>query len=299
MPGSKKRGNLWVLWPILLVIMGLTVLIPMLLRGTNVALFNAKGLIADEQSRLILLIVGILFAAAIPTLVLLYFIAWKYRESNEKPKRDPNAGRSRLVNTSIWLVPGIVMLTCALILWPVTHNLQPQHAIAGGAKPLVVQVVAQRWKWVFIYPEQQIATVNYVDLPVDTPVLFELTADEAPMSAFWIPNLGGMLYAMTGHVNKLNLLPETLGEYPGSSAEINGKGLAGMRFTARVSTQQDFDTWVSDVQQGTMVLNDTEYAELVKPSENNPPVYYAAVDSDLYNKVLLKYSAGHNHGEHE
>jgi cytochrome o ubiquinol oxidase subunit II len=276
-------------------LVGLAVLIPVLLNGTNIAVFNPKGIVADEQTRLIVLIIFILFAVAIPTIGLLYFTAWKYRETNNKATHDPTAGRSRLINTATWGIPSVVMLICAIILWPVTHTLQPQKQIAGGATPLTIQVVAQRWKWVFIYPEQQIATVNYVHLPVDTPVLFELTADEAPMSAFWIPNLGGMLYAMTGHVNRLNLLPETVGDYPGSTAEINGAGFAGMKFNVKVTSNDDFDAWVRSVQQENTVLNDAEYAKLVKPSENNVPTFYAAVDDGLYDKVLMKYAAGHNH----
>jgi cytochrome o ubiquinol oxidase subunit II len=181
-------------------------------------------------------------------------------------------------------------------MWSGTHRLVPQNQIASTAKPLTIEVVAQRWKWLFIYPEQNVATVNYVQLPSGTPVTFQLTADETPMSSFWIPNLGGMLYAMTGHVNRLNLLPTTLGDYPGSSAEINGAGFAGMKFTARVSTKDDFDNWVQGVKQQTAVLDTPEYQKLLQPSENNPAASYAAVESGLYDKVLMKYMGpGHDH----
>ena len=157
-------------------------------------------------------------------------------------------------------------------------------------------MVALRWKWLFIYPEQGIATVNYVQVPTGTPVTFELTADDAPMSSFWIPNLGGMLYAMTGHVNHLNLLAETPGDYPGSSAEINGAGFAGMKFTARATSMADFEAWVRLVKPSSEVLNAAEYERLLEPSENNPAVVYASVDRDLYDKVLMKYNGAHNHG---
>ena len=152
-----------------------------------------------------------------------------------------------------------------------------------------------RWKWVFIYPEQQIATVNFVNVPVGTPVTFELTADEAPMSSFWIPNLGGQLYSMTGHVNRLNLMAEEAGDYPGSSAEINGAGFAGMKFTARASQPKDFDAWVQRVKQSSDVLDAASYKSLVQPSENNPAVFYSAYDNDLYDTVVTKYMGSHDH----
>src|SRR3989344_4177726 len=116
-----------------------------------------------------------------------------------------------------------------------------------------------RWKWLFIYPEQGIATVNFVQIPVNRPIQFELTADETPMSSFWIPNLGGQLYTMTSHVNRLNLMADTPGEYTGSSAEINGAGFAGMKFTARVGSQEDFDRFVQNVKRYPSVLNTTTY----------------------------------------
>jgi cytochrome o ubiquinol oxidase subunit 2 len=278
-----------------LVLVYLVVLIAVLLQGHNVALFNPKGFIASEQLKLTLLSVGIMLLIAIPTIGFLYFTAWKYRESNHKPKRDADARHGRFFIAGMWLVPFAFLLVLAPIMWSATHKLEPQKQIASDAEPLTIQVVAMRWKWVFIYPEQKIATVNYVQIPVDTPVTFELTADEAPMSSFWIPNLGGMLYAMSGHMNPLNLMADTIGEYPGSSAEINGAGFAGMKFTANATSKEDFDLWVREVSMTSDTLSAAEYEELLKPSENNPVALYSAIDSDLYAKVLMKYMGAHEH----
>lgn len=284
--------------PILLVLTGLTLLIAMLLRGNNVALFNSKGMIAQQQQNLLLLTVGIMLIVAIPALFLVYFIAWRYRESNGKPKRDPNAGHSKTLNASIWLVPTMFAVVLAMIMWPATHRLEPKKQIASDAQPLTIQVVALRWKWLFIYPEQKIATVNYVQVPVNTPVTFELTADDAPMSSFWIPQLGGMLYAMTGHVNRLNLMADTVGEYQGSSAEINGAGFAGMKFTASATSQESFDQWVRNVRLTSSALDSTTYSELLKPSEDHPAAYYTVATS-LYDTVLMKYAGSHAHMSEE
>jgi cytochrome o ubiquinol oxidase subunit II len=297
MPKIRKRNNVArSVGALFLWLAFLAMILKVLLEGNNIALFNPKGVIAQQQLNLMLLIVGILLIVAVPTIVLLYFTAWKYRESNGKAKRDPGAGHGRLLTLSIWLIPTVFMTVLAVIMWSAAHRLAPQKVVDSTAKPLTIQVVAQRWKWVFIYPEQQVATVNYVLIPTGTPVTFELTADDAPMSSFWIPNLGGMLYAMTGHVNQLNLLTDTPGDYTGSSAEINGAGFADMKFTAKVASKQEFDGWVQGVKQQTAVLDAAEYEKLVKPSESNPPVSYSAVESGLYDKVLMKYMGpGHDH----
>ncbi len=289
---------------ILLVLVSLSLLIAALLQGNNVALFNPKGTIAHEQLRLIILVVSILLVIGLPTLILLFFTAWKYRESNTKSTHDPNVRHSKMLNAGIWLLPSTFMAVLALIMWPAAHRLEPQKSITPDAKPLTIQVVSMRWKWLFIYPEQRIATVNYVQIPTHSPVQFDLTADEAPMSAFWIPNLSGMLSTMTGHSNRLNLIADTPGDYPGSSAEINGAGFAGMKFTARASSIGDFERWVDGMQSSDKVLDDAEYKKMLEPSENNQAAFYSAPDTDLYDKVLMKYTGpsgpeGHmHHGAH-
>lgn len=289
---SSQGNSAWI------VISGLIVLgliVAWLLKGNDVRLLNPKGLIAGEQTKLIIVVLALMLEIAIPTLIAFYFIAWKYRETNKKASYDPNIRHSKLFVLGLWAIPSSMVLLLAFIMWPATHRLAPQKSIASDAKPLTVQVIAMRWKWVFIYPEQNIATVNFVQIPEDTPVRFELSADEAPMSSFWIPHLGGQLYAMTGHVNPLNLMADTPGDYPGSSAEINGRGFAGMKFTTRVSTQEDFDRWVQDVKQSTDTLDSAEYQELLAPSENTPSAFYSRADPDLYGTMLMKYAGSHEH----
>ena len=285
---------------LILAAVAFVLLIKVLLHGNNVALFNPKGLIAQEQLSLMVIVVAVLLAVAIPTLFLLFFTAWKYRETNTKAAYAPDHRHGRFFDLKLWLIPSLFMVVLALVMWDATHKLEPQKQIASSAKPLTIQVVAMRWKWLFIYPEQNIATVNFVQIPTDTPVRFELTADDISMSSFWIPNLGGQLYAMTGHVNPLNLMADTPGDYPGSSAEINGAGFAGMKFTARASSQEDFDLWVHGVRLQSDELNASGYEKLLKPSENNPVTYYSAADNALYDNVLMKYmgpSGGHTHAK--
>lgn len=285
-----KRSQAGTIWLLLIGTAVFGLVLAMMLRNIDVAIFNPKGLIAEKQLNLILFTSALLLTIAIPTLMLLYSFAWHYRDTNTKAAFDPHAQQGKLFVFSIWTVPAIFMIVLALVMMPATHQLEPRKPIEASGKRLTIRVIAMRWKWLFIYPEQNIATVNYVQVPVDTPVEFELTADEAPMSSFWIPNLGGQLYAMTGHVTRLNLVADTPGDYPGSSAEINGRGFAGMQFTARASSQEDFDKWAQSIKQSANPLNEAEYEKLLKPSEDNPAGYFSQAQPDLYDKLLMKYN---------
>lgn len=267
----------------------------MLLIDTDIRLLNPKGTIAWEQHILFIYIAILLLLIAVSTLLLLYFIAWKYRESNTHATYEPNAPQSKLVVGSMWIIPTLFMFLLVFIMWPATHKLEPRKSIVSDTKPITIQVVALRWKWLFIYPQQNIATVNFVQIPVDTPVQFELTADETPMSSFWIPHLGGQLYAMTGHVNRLNLIASEFGEYPGSSAEINGAGFADMKFVARASNTLDFNEWVEQVRRSSSVLDVSEYKRLLSPSEKNSVMEYSSTDSSLFDALLMKYNSSHGH----
>lgn len=290
---KKRYGHGWLALFIPLALFNLGLIIFNLTYGKNIALFNSKGMIANEQRELMVVSVAILLAITIPVLALLYFTAWKYRESNTKAVYEPLARQTKFTAGLMWFVPSIFLVILGAIMWPATHRLEPHKTIAADAKPITIQVVAMRWKWVFLYPEQKIATVNFVQIPEDTPVTFELTADEAPMSSFWIPNLGGQLYSMTSHVNRLNLIGETPGDFPGSSAELNGSGFSGMKFIARVSSANDFDNWVKQAKQSKDVLDSSAYADLLKPTENNPVALYADYQSDIYAKVAEKYMGAH------
>jgi cytochrome o ubiquinol oxidase subunit 2 len=299
MPKNRKNNSTGtIVTRILFALACFAVVIGVLLYGNNIALVHTKGFIANEQLRLMIVTLGILLALAIPVVWFAYHTAWKYRESNTKAVHTPDASHGKWLVAGIWLVPTAFAVILSLIMWPATHKLEPHAAIASDTKPITIQVISTQWKWIFIYPEQNIATVNFVQIPVDTPVEFLLTADEAPMSSFWIPNLGGMLYTMTGHLNQLNLVADTPGDYRGSSAEINGSGFAGMKFTARAGTHQEFDAWVQKVKQSPTALTVESYKELLKPSENNPVAFYSATPQGLYDTVLTKYmgpSGSHGH----
>ncbi len=262
----------------------------LLLHGHNIALFNSKGEIALKERELISFTVLLGLSVIIPVLILTFFVAWKYREGNSGSKYTPDSVHNKFLEFAWWALPTAIILILGVVNWRATHALDPYKTLDVASKPVTIQVVALRWKWLFIYPEQNIATVNFIQFPAQTPINFELTAD-APMSSFWIPNLGGQIYAMTGMESKLHLIADLPGDFRGSAAEINGPGFSGMKFMARASSQADFDTWVQEVKNSGKTLDLTEYNKLASPSENNPVTFYASTDVNLYNNIIRKFMA--------
>lgn len=297
---KSQKGRRWPILVAPVLIIGFAAILYSLLQGKNIALLNPKGQIAQEQFNLMVYVVIVLFIIAIPTLTILYSIAYKYRESNTKVVHYPPNKKSHFPVLFMWLIPVTVAIVISAAMWPATHRLAPRKSIASDVKPLTIQVVSMNWKWLFLYPEQQIASINFIQIPVNTPVRFELTADESPMSSFWIPNLGGQLYSMTSHNNLLNLMAEIPGDYPGSSAEINGAGFAGMRFTTRASSNEDFERWVNLTKMSPNILDSKEYENLLMPSEEHPVTLYSSFKENLFSEILLKYNGGsHGHTQND
>lgn len=294
MAANKKRKHLPIILALTIALI-FSLVIAALTYGTDIALLNPKGLIANEQNWLLITSTLIMLGFGVPVILTLYFFSWRYREDGPNQDYSPKKNTSKAMLAFMWGGPLIIVIILASIMLPATQRLEPQKPIATDKDQLTIQVVSMNWKWLFIYPDQNIASVNFAQIPVDTPVRFELTADEAPMSSFWVPHLAGMLYTMTGHVNPLHLMADTVGDYPGASAEISGTGFAGMKFTTRVSTQEDFDAWVATTKQSQLRLDDEEYEKLLIPSEYNEPVYYAGIKPNLYSGIVGKYSSDHAH----
>lgn len=254
----------------------------------NIAVLNPKGIIAVKERGLIITAVLLMLVAVVPAYVLLFLFAVKYRAGKVAPDYSPDLDSNR-VALLLWVVPVVVIFAVGVVNWKSTHALDPYRPIVSSAKPITIQVVALRWKWLFVYPDFNIATVNFIEFPQNTPINFELTADDAPMNSFWIPQLGGQMYAMAGMSTKLHLMADKPGEFNGSAAEINGSGLAGMRFVAKAVSQTDFDSWVTSVKKSSTSLTSSEYEQLIKPSENNPRILYSSADKNLYNNIVVKY----------
>lgn len=273
------------------LIVGLAFLLPVAygyLRNKNLGVLDPKGMIAVEQKELLILTMVLGLLVIVPVYVLLFAFAWRYRESNKKAKYSPKLQGNVFAELVWWGIPLAIISVLSVITWQTSHSLDPHKPIESAAKPLDVQVVAMNWKWLFIYPEQDVASVNHLQIPVGRPLNFEITAD-APMNSFWIPQLGSQIYAMPGMSTKLHLIADEPGEYQGVSANLSGAGFAGMRFDVRAGNQSAFDVWVREVKKSPDKLDVDAYAELAIPSEHNEVALYSAVDAQLYRGILLKY----------
>lgn len=257
--------------------------------ATNeIVVLNPKGWIAERQRTLLIISTLLMLIVVIPVFIITIFFAWKYRESNTKAKYSPDVDHNHLAEVIWWGLPFIIIVVMSVITYKSCHELDPFKPLNSTEKPLRIQAVALDWKWLFLYPDLGIATVNIVQFPEKTPLNFEITSD-APMNSFWIPALGGQMYAMAGMRSKLHLIANEPGTYRGSSANISGRGFAGMWFTAKSTTRADFDEWVKSVKASSTTLDSKEYDQLAQPSERNPPATYVLEQPDLFDQIVMKY----------
>jgi cytochrome o ubiquinol oxidase subunit 2 len=275
------------------VLIGLVVLVAVIafvryLMTTKIAVLDPKGTIALQEKNLIVFALLLSLIVVIPVFALLFVFAWRYREGNDKAKYSPNLDHNVVAETIWWLVPTALISVLAVVAWNSSHSLDPYKPLVSSVAPVTIQVVALDWKWLFIYPQDHVATVNYVRIPDKTPVNFVITAD-APMNSFWIPQLGGQIYAMPGMSTQLHLAADAPGSYNGSSANISGVGFSGMTFVAQSSSMSDYKTWLADAQRSPQRLTAYEYNQLAKPSQNNTVATYSDVVTGLYEGVLDKY----------
>lgn len=254
----------------------------------KIAVLFPKGLIALEQRNLLFIIQFLMLLIIIPVYVLTFIFSWIYRADNPKGKYDPDLVDNKIAEYIWWGIPFVMVLIIAVLTGIKTHQLDPYKSIESKNKEMTIQVVALQWKWLFIYPEEEIATVNFVQFPKDTPIRFELTAD-APMNSFWIPHLGGQIYAMPAMKTVLNLIADEVGDFRGSSANISGEGFAGMTFITRASTEEDYHKWVNAAKQSSKNLTLKDYNQLTVPSQNNPVEIFQLKDLSLFDHIVTKY----------
>ncbi len=289
-PQHTYRRHKRVLGVILIIILlELLAMGAIYMQGVNFAVLNPKGTIAFEQRNLMIIATALSLIVVIPVFALTFFIAWKYRASNTKATYSPNWDHNKKLEAIWWGVPIALIIILGVMTWTSSHRLDPRRPIASSKKPITIQVIALEWKWLFIYPEYNLASVNYIQLPEDTPINFEITAD-APMNSFWIPQLGGQIYAMNGMKTRLNLMASDQGTYRGLSANMSGEGFADMKFTVRAVSQDDFDEWTRMVKQSPDVLDNNSYSKLAKPSKNNQLSYYTS-QASLFDTIIMKYMA--------
>src|SRR5262245_27006582 len=266
------------------------------LTGCDWIVMNPKGDIARQQAQLILTSTFLMLLIIVPVIALTLWFAWKYRQSNAKASAEyaPDWDHSTRLELVIWGAPLLIIIALGTITWISTHKLDPyrpleridaQRPVAAGTKPLVVNVVALDWKWLFVYPEQGIATVNELAAPVDRPIEFEITASSV-MNSFFVPALAGQIYAMPGMQTQLHAVINKPGEFEGFSANYSGAGFSDIRFEFHGLAEADFDQWVAKVKSDGSALSRDEYLTLAKPSIADPVRHFASVEGDLFQAIL-------------
>ncbi|MBA3814932.1 MAG: COX aromatic rich motif-containing protein [Parachlamydiaceae bacterium] len=278
----------FILMGMLAVIIGVIGIV-FVLASENALVVHPKGIIAQSELELIITNIILMLIIIVPTYLLLFTVVWKYCIKNEHAKYDPDHSFGTIGELIMWGIPSIIVAIMGVVMWDATHKLNPYKPIESEVKPLTIEVVALDWKWLFIYPEQGIATLNYFHIPEKTPIHLKLSADGTPMNSFWIPQLSGQIYSMTGMTTQLYLMADGPGEYMGRAVEINGEGYADMAFPAKSSSKKDFDAWVDQVKKSPLHLTEATYNELIKPSVNKSISSFSEVEKDLYHKIIHKY----------
>ncbi len=235
---------------------------------------------------------AIMLAVVIPVIILTVAFAWWFRSGNKRATYRPTweyAGRIELI---IWAIPALVILFLGGIAWIGSHDLDPPKALETRTPPLEVEVVSLDWRWLFIYPSERIATVNYLVVPTGVPVHFRLTSTSV-MNSFFIPQLGSQIYTMAGMTTQLNLLADEPGSYSGLSAQFSGPGFSDMRFTLRAESGEGYAAWVAKTREQDGVLDGASFAELARPTRAGGELTYGSVPADPFDTVVHGHLATH------
>jgi cytochrome o ubiquinol oxidase subunit 2 len=227
---------------------------------------------------------AIMLAVGIPVILLTLLFAWWFRSGNRHATYRPEWEYSGRIELIIWAIPALVIVFLGGMAWISSHELDPPKPLHSAAAPLEVEVVSLDWRWLFIYPREHIATVNYLVIPTDVPIHFRLTSTSV-MNSFFIPQLGSQIYSMPGMTTQLNLQADKTGSYPGLSAQFSGPGFSDMRFTLRAESAEDFAAWISQARAQSGALNGSTFAELARPTRAGGELTYGSVPADPFEAV--------------
>lgn len=249
-----------------------------------------EGPVAEATRNLLFVAAGLMLIVVVPVFLMTAFMVWRYRASANN-RYTPDWGFSWPVDIVVWTVPLAIIAALGFLVWTKTHQLDPYRPVSTEQPPLVVEVVALDWKWLFIYPEQKIASVNRLVFPAGRNLTLKITSDTV-MNALVIPALGGQIYAMAGMQTQLNLLADEPGTFAGHNTQFSGRGFPQDRFTAQATTPQEFDSFVADAQSSGTALDQSAYTALAMPTRGAPEQLFSAADPHLFMSIIAKYD-GH------
>ena len=260
----------------------------LLLSGCNLDVLSPKGDIGMQEKSLILIATGLMLLVVVPVIAMTLIFAWRYRSTNTKATYAPKWSHSTAIEAVVWTIPCVIIAILGTITWRSTHALDPYKPLASQTKPITIQAVSMDWKWVFIYPDYGVASVNELAMPTNVPVHFDITSDSV-MNAFFIPQLGSQIYAMAGMKTQLNLIANEPGTFAGLSSNYSGAGFSDMHFTAVATSQQGFQDWINKLKASPLKLDAQTYHALTQPSEKVPVTYYANVKPGLFDSIIGQY----------
>ncbi len=268
-----------------LVILSLTACF---LGGCDYALFAPEGEIGVGIRNYMLTTVGAMLIVVIPTMAMTVWFALKYRK-DKGAEYEPEWEHSNKIEFFAWGIPIVIITVLAIITYIATHQLDPRQPIKSDKEPLTIQVVALDWKWLFIYPEEGVATINEIAVPVNRPVEFLITSNST-MNSFFIPRLGGQLYAMAGMENRMHLIANQEGVYRGISSNYSGFGFTGMRFKVHSVPDDKFNAWVAKVKASPKQLNAQTFPALEERTKDHPVEYFGQIDPLQFKNIIEKYT---------
>ena len=256
-----------------------------MLGGCSEGVLAPKGPVAGAEREILFNSLGIMLAIVIPTMLATLGVAFWYRSSNRRARYLPEFAYSGRLELLVWSIPAMTVMLLGGVAWVGSYDLAPTRLLASEVKPLRIQVVSLDWKWLFLYPEQGIASVNRLAIPVGTPVSFELTSSGV-MNTFWVPQLSGQIYTMAGMTTRLNLQADHPGTYRGLSGNFSGDGFSDMHFAVEAVPAENFTAWVETTRQSGPVLDAQSYADLARPGTVAQPFGYRSVAPDFFGHIL-------------
>jgi cytochrome o ubiquinol oxidase subunit II len=260
---------------------------PLTLEGCRTGVLSPAGPIGAANRTILLDALVIMLAIVVPTILAILAFAWWFRDSNKHARRQPTFTYSGRVELIVWSIPALVVFFLGGIAWIGSQLLDPARPIASTTKPLEIQVVSLDWKWLFIYPEQGVASMNYLVAPAGVPLHFRITSASV-FNVFFVPRLGSEIYSMYGMTTQLNLQADQPGVYPGLSAQFSGDGFSDMAFDLRAVTADEFSAWATATSASGPVLDEAGYRDLLKQSQNVKPYTYRSVEPGLFDAIVMQ-----------
>jgi len=257
---------------------------------------DPQGPVGAAEKLILFNALAIMLVIVVPTIVATLAFAWWFRASNSRARYRPDWAFSGTLELIVWAIPALVVIFLGGIAWFGSHALDPYRPLPSQDKPVEIEVVSLDWKWLFIYPDDGVAAVNQLVIPVGRPVHFRLTS-AGVMNSFFVPQLGSQVYTMAGMATQLSLQADHPGTYEGLSAQFSGEGFVGMRFAARAIAADDYATWIANAKAAGVRLDQAAYGDLARPSKNVTPATYSNVEPGLFDKVVSGFSPSAPNGK--